>query len=418
VPFDLGLLQAEAYRCFGYTPMRTQQIAQNLYLAGLITYPRTSSQKLPPTIDFTGIIKRLGQISKRYRKLADALLALPELKPNEGRKVDPAHPACHPTGEKPEKLTGPQQKVYDLIVRRFLSVFGKPALKESIRVELDVAGQPFYLRGRRIIEEGWLAFYGPYGATEEIILPQLTEGQTLMPKQVLFEEKETQPPPRYNPASIVKELERKNLGTKATRAPIIQTLYDRGYIFGNQISVTELGIEVVDALDKYCPEIISEELTAYFEQEMEAIQQGKREKDEVIAKAGVKLNEILEKFKRHQLEIGRELGDAYKRTKQRQKTLGTCSKCGGQLKVIVSRRTHKRFAGCSNYSKGCRNSYPLPQAGFIIPMDKTCEQCGTPLIQVNRQGARPYRMCLDPTCPSKKDWGKKKKVKALKGKTG
>lgn len=412
VPFDLGLLQAEAYRCFGYTPMRTQQLAQNLYIAGLITYPRTSSQKLPPTINLAQIVKRLGEVSKQYKKLADSLLALPELKPKEGAKVDPAHPAVHPTGEKPEKLTGPQQKVYDLIVRRFFSVFGKPALKESIRVELDISGQKFYLRGRRILEEGWLVYYGRYGATEEITLPELSEGQKLMPKQVLFEEKETQPPPRYNPASIVKELERLNLGTKVTRAPIVQTLYGRGYIFGNQITVTELGVEVIDALSKYCPEIISEELTAHFEKEMEAIREGKRDKDEVIEKARMELDKILRKFKKHQMKMGKGLGDAYRRTKQKQKNLGTCSKCGGNLKVIVSRRTHKRFAGCSNYPK-CTNSFPLPQAGFIIPMEKICEQCGAPMIQVNRQGMRPYRMCLDPKCPSKKDWGKKKaKAKA------
>jgi len=412
VPFDLGLLQSEAYRCFGYTPMRTQQLAQNLYIAGLITYPRTSSQKLPPTTNFTQIIKHLGEISKQYKKLADTLLALPELKPNEGAKVDSAHPSVHPTGEKPENLTGPQQKLYDLIVRRFFSVFGKPALKESIRVELDIKGQKFYLRGRRILEEGWLAYYGRYGATEEITLPQLSEGQMLMPKQVLYEEKETQPPPRYNPSSIVKEMERLNLGTKVTRAPTVQTLYDRGYIFGNQIIVTELGVEVVEALSKYCQEIISEELTAHFEKEMEAIREGKRDKDEVIAEARVELDKILGKFKKHQLEIGKELGDAYRRTKQKQKTMGICSKCGGQLKVIVSRRTHKRFVGCSGYSKGCRNSFPLPQAGFIIPMDKTCEQCGTQMIQVNRQGMRPYRMCIDPKCVSKKDWGKKKKARS------
>jgi len=363
---------------------------------------------LPPTTNFTQIIKHLGEISKQYKKLADTLLALPELKPNEGAKVDPAHPSVHPTGEKPEDLTGPQQKLYDLIVRRFFSVFGKPALKESIRVELDIKGQKFYLRGRRILEEGWLAYYGRYGATEEITLPQLSEGQMLMPKQVLYEEKETQPPPRYNPSSIVKEMERLNLGTKVTRAPTVQTLYDRGYIFGNQIIVTELGVEVVEALSKYCQEIISEELTAHFEKEMEAIREGKRDKDEVIAEARVELDKILGKFKKHQVEIGKELGDAYRRTKQKQKTMGICSKCGGQLKVIVSRRTHKRFVGCSGYAKGCRNSFPLPQVGFIIPMDKTCEQCGTQMIQVNRQGMRPYRMCINQNCVSKKDWGKKK----------
>jgi len=411
IPFDLGLLQSEAYRCFGYTPMRTQQLAQLLYLAALISYPRTSSQKLPPTINYAKTIEQLGGISKEYKKIADELLAFPELKPNEGKKTDPAHPACYPTGERPDKLAGPQKKLYDLIVRRFFSVFGKPALAEGIRVELDVGGQPFLLRGRRVLEEGWLAYYGSYGATEEIILPQLSEGQELAVRELKFEEKETQPPPRYNPASIIKEMADRNLGTKATRAPLLQNIYERGYIFGNQITVTELGIEVIDSLLKHCPEIVSEELTAQFEREMEAIQEGKRDKEEVIEKARKELDKLLKKFRTHELEIGKQLGEAYRITRQKQRIMGKCAKCGGDLKVVVSRATRKRFAGCSNYPQ-CDNSFPLPQAGFIISLGKTCEQCRAPMIQVNRAGMRPYRMCLDPKCPSKADWGKKKRAKS------
>ncbi len=409
VPFDLGGLQSEAYRCFGYTPMRTQQIAQALYQAALISYPRTSSQKLPPTIDYVKILKQLGEISKSYREISNEILSTREPKPNEGKKTDPAHPAIYPTGENPGKLTGPQQRLYDLIVRRFFSVFGRPALVESLRVRVEVGKEPFYLRGRRVLEEGWLAYYGRYGATEEIILPSLKEGQTLRVKEVLFERKETQPPPRYNPASIVKEMEARNLGTKATRAPILQNLYERGYIFGNQITVTELGIHVVNTLQKYCPEIVSEELTAEFERKMDAIQVGKVKKEEVIEKAKKELNKILSKFKANELKIGRELSEVYRKTKRLQKILGKCPKCGGELKIVVSRSTHKRFAGCSNFGKGCKNSYPLPHSGMIITLNKTCEECGTPMIQVNRPGMRPYKMCLDPKCPTKSEWRKKRR---------
>jgi len=407
VPFDLGSLQSEAYRCFGYTPMRTQQIAQALYQAALVSYPRTSSQKLPPTIGYAKIIEQLGSVSKQCKKFSDDLLSKPELIPNEGNKTDPAHPAIFPTGEKPENLTGPPQRLYDLIVRRFFSVFGKPALVESAKIELDVDGQPFYIHGRRVLEEGWLEYYGPYGATEEIILPQLEEGQELEVKKIKFEEKETQPPPRYNPASIVKEMEDRNLGTKSTRASILQTIYERGYIFGSQITVTDLGIEVIDSLLKYCPEITSEELTAEFEREMDAVQEGKRNKEEVIAKARAELDKILSKFRQHQLDIGKQLAEAYRTTRMKQRILGKCSKCGGDLRVIVSRTTHKRFAGCSNYPK-CANTFPLPQAGTIIPLNKICAECGAPMIQVSRVGRRPYKMCLDPTCPSKEKWNRKK----------
>ena len=387
--------------------MRTQRIAQELYQAALISYPRTSSQKLPPSIGYAKIIEQLGNVSKQYEKLSDALLSMPQLVPNEGDKIDPAHPAIFPTGEKPGKLMGPRQKLYDLIVRRFFSVFGKPALVEGVKVELDVGGQPFSIHGRRVLDEGWLRYYGPYGATEEIILPRLSEGEELVVKEVRFEEKETQPPPRYNPASVLKELESRNLGTKSTRAVILQNLYERGYIFGNQITVTDLGIEVVDSLLKHCPEIVSEELTAEFEREMEAIQEGKRSKEEVIAKARAELDEVLTKFRQHQLEIGKQLAESHRITRLKQRTLGKCSKCGGDLRVITSRATRKRFAGCSNYPR-CINTFPLPQTGLIVSLDRTCEQCGAPMIQVNRIGMRPYRMCLDPKCQSKASWGKGK----------
>ncbi len=101
-PFDLGSLQSEAYRIFRYTPMRTSNIAQHLYLDALISYPRTSSQKLPPAIGYKTILRKLCKMSA-YAKQAAELLSKPVLKPNEGKKSDPAHPAIYPTGNLPEK---------------------------------------------------------------------------------------------------------------------------------------------------------------------------------------------------------------------------------------------------------------------------------------------------------------------------
>ncbi|MFH1105751.1 MAG: DNA topoisomerase I, partial [Candidatus Aenigmatarchaeota archaeon] len=100
-PFDLTTLQSESYRWFGFTPMQTQNIAQSLYEAGLISYPRTSSQKIPEKLGYQAILKSLGK-QKGYKALVDELLLKSELKPNEGEKSDPAHPAIYPTGEKPE----------------------------------------------------------------------------------------------------------------------------------------------------------------------------------------------------------------------------------------------------------------------------------------------------------------------------
>jgi len=407
VPFDLGTLQSEAYRCFGYTPMKTQRLAQDLYQAALISYPRTSSQKLPPSIGYAEIIQKLGQISSDFRKIASQLLTSPKLVPAEGKKTDPAHPAIFPTGESPEKLSGPHKRLYDLIVRRFFSVFGKPALVESMKVKLDIGGESFSIHGRRILDGGWLRYYGRYATTEEIVLPELEKGQELKAVRWELEEKETQPPPRYNPASIVKEMEAKHLGTKGTRGPTIQTLYDRGYIFGTQITVSDLGMQVIEALNRHCPEIVSEELTAKFELEMEAIQEGKRRKEEVLKEARDELDRILQKFKLHEAEIGKKLGEAQRAAVNKARLLGKCPACGGDLKVIVSRKSRKRFAGCSNYPK-CNFSFPLPQRGFIMSLNQNCPQCGAPMIQVKLAGRRPYRMCLDPKCPTKEKWKSKR----------
>ncbi|MEM2978697.1 MAG: DNA topoisomerase I [Candidatus Hadarchaeales archaeon] len=404
IPFDLGTLQAEAYRCFGYTPLRTQQLAQDLYLAGLISYPRTSSQKLPPTIGYRGVLKRLGEVGE-YRKAVNSLLAKGELKPREGEKTDPAHPSIYPTGEKPEELTGPQRNLFDLIVRRFLAVFGDPVVMEGTRVELVCGDQGFHLSGRRVVERGWLDLYGRYAEAEEVPLPPLEEGQKLRVKEVRLERGETQPPPRYNPASIVREMAERGLGTKATRAAILQNLYERGYIYGERITVTELGMGVVEALREHCPEIVSEELTASFEREMDAIQEGRVRKEEVVERARIKLEEILRKFREREAEIGEKLAERYRKTRLAQRTLGRC-RCGGELRVILT-RNGKRFAGCSNFEKGCRVTYPLPSSGVILALGKTCPQCGTPLIQVRRPGRRPYRMCLEPSCPTKEGWGRR-----------
>jgi len=404
VPFDLGTLQAEAYRCFGYSPLRTQEMAQALYQAALISYPRTGSQKLPPSLNYPQLLRRLGEMEP-YREDVRRLLSLPERRPHEGPKTDPAHPSIYPTGEKPGELTGPQRNLFDLIVRRFLAVFGEPAVVEGTSVELSCGGEGFRLSGRRVVKRGWLDLYGKYAEAEEVPLPPLREGERLEVEEVRLERGETQPPPRYNPASAVREMEARGLGTKATRAPILQNLYERGYIVGERITVTDLGLQVVSTLEKYCPEIVSEELTASFEREMEAIQEGKVRKEEVIERARLKLDEILRKFRERELEIGRELAEMYRRTREAQRTLGRCPGCGGNLRIIVT-RNHKRFAGCSNFERGCRVTYPLPSSGTILALGKTCPECGTPLIQVRRTGRRPYKMCLDPNCPSKAGWGK------------
>ena len=158
VPFNLGGLQTEAYNVFGFSPKKTQVIAQNLYTAGYTSYPRTSSQKLPESLDFKSIFNQLKnnpEFGKHISKLPS------KLKPNEGKKEDAAHPAIHPTGILPSGLSKDDFKIYNLIVYRFISVFFEAAKFESMTTTVDIEGEKFKFGRRRVIHKGWMEHY-PY----------------------------------------------------------------------------------------------------------------------------------------------------------------------------------------------------------------------------------------------------------------
>jgi DNA topoisomerase-1 len=408
-PFDLTSLQTEAYKFFGYSPKRTSDIAQNLYTKGYISYPRTSSQKLPKQIGYKSILKGLAKLS-RYKKDASELLSKDKLIPKEGKKSDPAHPAIYPTKEVPNlsELRSDEKKLYDLIVRRFLAVFGEPAVRESTKVVFDIGGEEFVATGSRTIESNWMKLYGEYAKFEEISFPDIAKGDEFSVKKIELVEKETQPPSRYSQGSIVKELEKRNLGTKATRAAILQTLYDRGYIEGKSIKVTKLGMVIGETLAKNVPDLTSERLTREFEKEMEKVYTGKVKMEKVVRDAVKVIKKISDEFKKNEKKIGQSIERAILTTQEEQSILGVCPKCKtGNLKILYSPKTKKKFVGCTNYPK-CNNIYPLPSGAKIINTGKVCEYCHTPIIKVIRKGKRPFTMCLDPNCVTKKNWGKSK----------
>jgi len=404
-PFDLTSLQIEAYRWFGFSPSQTQEIAQALYEAGLISYPRTASQKLPAKLNLPRIINMLSK-NPNYEKFAKELIEKRRFYPREGSKDDPAHPAIFVTGVIPKKGTSEVElKVYDLIAKRFLSCFAENAVREKMRVELLLGDQRYIGEGARVIKEGWISFYKPYTKFDETDLSGFKEGEEVEVDRLEMKKDKTKPPARYTPASIIQTLEEKELGTKGTRSMIVDTLYKRGYTADRSIRVTTFGLAVCDALEHHSPEILDEEMTRKLESEMGWIQEGKIEEGKVIENGKARLLEILQDFKKKEKEIGKELVTALRNTSFEQNFIGKCPKCGGDLKIIVSKTSGKRFCGCSNYPK-CSQSYPIPQFGSIKPLKKSCKVCGLPMIFV-RSGKKVFQMCIDPNCKSKENWGKK-----------
>jgi DNA topoisomerase I len=399
VPFNLTGLQTEAYKLYGISPSNTLKASQSLYLASLISYPRTSSQKLPDSIDYKTILKTL-KIRYKVAKL------ITKNKPLEGKKEDPAHPSIYPTGNKPPVLSGNEEKIYDLIVKRFLALFCDDAIIDRKRVSAKIDKLTFSTNGSQIRKKAWMEFYPT--KLKEVEIPDLNGQVTIILKRE--EEKETQPPKRYSQASILSELEKRNLGTKATRASILETLYDRGYIREKSIEATSLGISLIDTLKQYSPIIIDESLTKKLQDEMDLMSQSKekpiREKEKIIEKAESTIIEIAKDFEKYEKEIGKSLMDAEEKLRKKQKEenkLCKCPKCNsGELAITYSPKNRKFFIACNAYPN-CKTTYSLPPKGTIKKVGKECEKCGFPLLMALSAGRKPWIFCFNTDCETNRE---------------
>jgi len=305
--FNLGELQYEASRIYGFSPSYTQRLAEELYLDALISYPRTNSEKLPPSIPHRKILSELSQIGD-YRGAASAVLRRGELSPVQGEKEDPAHPAIYPTGKRPVGLKGDQFKLYDLIARRYIAAFMESALVERQEVQISAGGERLIAQFRALAKAGWTSIY-PFSAGREKSL-SLKEGERVevisARVQAVFQGK----PRLHTKTSLLKWMEREGIGTEATRAQIIETLFNRGYLVqaGGGVRPTRLGIAVALFLKEKFPDITKTELTRKFEEKLFKIREGKEEREEVVKEA----REFLEGELNKALRLGNELSSYMK----------------------------------------------------------------------------------------------------------
>lgn len=391
-PFNLSSLQSEAYKVLNISPKQTLQLAQDLYSAGYTSYPRTGSQKLPKSIGYESILDDLKDQDK-YNDLASDLLGKSTLSPNNGKKDDPAHPAIYPTGEEPTGLSEREQKVYDLIVKRYFATFGEPATRKTTEITFDIEEYAFDTKATKTVERGWHKYYEPYLRYKEQEITDLDEGQHVSLMETYADEKETKPPRRYTKASLVKELEKQELGTKATRANIVENLYDRGYVDGKSLEATELGLKLATTLEEHIPEIVSPELTQQFEEAMQDIREEEDNPDSVLDEAESTLLEILDTFKEDEETIGEELLESHEAMRKRKNTLGACPNCDdGDL--MKKDGKYGQFAACNNYPD-CETTFSLPDDAKIVPTDKMSDT-GHPMIKVVQKGKSPQTISVNP----------------------
>ena len=310
-PFNLGDLQRESYKHFKMSPSMTLSTAEKLYLGAYISYPRTESNKIPPSIDIKDILVNLSK-NPVYEPESKELIKEKRFKPRQGKGDDPAHPAIHPTGQRPRRLKDEEQKIYDLIVRRFLASLGKPLIQLKTDVTVDVNGHLFYLRGVMTQRPGWTIYYADYFKSKDQLLPEVNIGQEIPITKLSTRRKYTKHAPRFNASSLIRKMEQEKIGTKATRSNIVETLHRRGYIKGHQISVTSLGENIIETLTRYSPEIIEVKLTRDLEEELEDIEAGKKSSDTVFNDMVEELKPILAQFKLSEEAIGKTLSNANK----------------------------------------------------------------------------------------------------------
>ncbi|MEK4472243.1 DNA topoisomerase 3 [Paenibacillus sp. FSL R7-0048] len=288
--YDLTELQRDANRKFGFSAKQTSSVLQRLYEQHkLVTYPRTDSRYL--TSDMTGTLKeRLDSVAVGpYAALARPLLR--KQLPITKRIVDDSkvsdHHAIIPT-EQTVLLNGlstEERKLYDLIVRRFISLFYPPARYDAVAVTVNVEGESFHVKGTTVKDAGWREVYGGDMSSDDeeesadepaagsVKLPELREGATVTIGRCMLRAGRTQPPKRYNEASLLTQMEKHGLGTPATRADIIEKLVSSDTIErqGNLLHPTGKGKQLIELVST---QLRTPDLTARWEAELEKIARG------------------------------------------------------------------------------------------------------------------------------------------------
>jgi len=386
VPFNTTEFLRESTK-LGISVGKAMAIAEDLYSNGYISYPRTDNTVYPRTINLKSIVKLFE--NSDYGEYAKKILTKEKIIPTSGKVETKDHPPIYPVKSiKKGELKGEYLKIYDLVVRRFLATLYDPAKVIFNEADIDIRGETFTAKGIKISDEGWMEIY-PFLKIRERTLPKLS-GRIKIDRIEMSENK-TKPPERYNQASLLKEMENLNLGTKSTRHEIIEKLYERKYIEGSSIRPTNLGISLVDAMENNNVDAVKPEMTAKLENDMDLIEKGENTKDHVVNESRDMLKKILRELFKNEKKISETINTGV----SSDRVIGKCPKCGSDL--YMEKRSGFRYVVCSRFPE-CDFRYYLPKTGHIEITDEKCPVCGLPLIKVIRRGQDLEIRCINPKC--------------------
>ena len=392
-PFTTSTMAQAAVRTFYWSAKKTMSVAQKLYEEGLITYHRTDSLNL----NKDAVIAARNYIESKFGK--NFVPEKPRFYKIKSKVAQEAHEAIRPTNvgvtsEQVNKGTSAGndgKKLYDLIWRRFVSCQMAEAVYDETRVSVNADKYILTASGQITKFEGWRAVYGG-GKSEqakseegEQTLPDVEKGDSLEKIKVLSEQKFTQPPARYNEASLIKTLEKLGIGRPSTYAPTISTIQDRQYINKDEgkFVPTSVGIAVNDFLMKYFSDVFDYQFTARMEDSLDKIAEGERKWVPVIREFwdpfSKKLEGVEEKAERVKVEV--EL------------TGNKCPKCSEGMQVIRLGRFGK-FLSCSRFPDcDWKETY-------VEKIDMKCPDCkeGDVIVRKTRKGRSFYGCSRYPAC--------------------
>ena len=386
-PFTTSTMQQEASRKLGFTLKKTMSVAQGLYegvkiaekgTVGLITYMRTDSTRISEEARAaakTQIVATYGEeyYENRYYKTSkDAQDA------HEG--IRPTYADIQPDKIKDE-LTKDQYKLYKLIYNRFMASQMKPAIYDTMAVNIKADDYDFKANGQNLKFKGFMTLYvegtDEKEEKEEGILPELQENQEVKLLKINPKQSFTEPPARYTEASLVKTLEEKGIGRPSTYSPTITTILERRYIQKKQKQLvpTELGKIVNKILTENFTDVINVEFTAKIENEFDEIAEGKEQWKQMIREFYGPFEKELEKVEKEleHVELVDEVSDV------------PCDKCGRMM--VYKYGKYGKFLACPGYPE-CKNTKPI-----VETIDVPCPKCGAEVQVRKTKRGKKYFIC-------------------------
>ncbi len=405
-PYITSTLQQDAYSALKFTPARTMYIAQQLYEGvklpggregGVITYMRTDSFK---------ISRKAVQEARKYIKNIYASKYLPKT-PNRfksKKSAQEAHECIRPTSVKMkpdylrQTLTKDQFKLYKIIWQRFISCQMSPAVIKKVKVSLKCLKYEFRSNGREIIFDGYTKLW--VSKKKDKILPSIEKGERFKWDLLKAKKHKTKPPPRFTPATLVKELEKNGIGRPSTYAFIIKTLLKRKYVksMKGSLKALEIGIIVNDVLKNHFPSIMDKKFTARMEEKLDKIAAGNLEWKNM-------LRDFYENFK-NEYDLAVNEMEKVKDERLDKK----CPRCSSPM--VIRRGRNGRFVACSSFPE-CKQTFALDKNDNILKPETTrykCPNCGSPMIMKRGKYGKFIACSKYPDCKTTRSVDKEGKV--------